>query len=46
MPTCDPATLPPGLHTGFFAINADHDDPLAGCPPGARHPDSPNATPR
>jgi hypothetical protein len=38
MPTCDPATLPPGLHTGFFAINANHDDPLAGCPPGGPPP--------
>jgi hypothetical protein len=38
MPTCDPATLPPGLHTGFFAVSADHNDPLAGCPPGGPPP--------
>ena len=38
MPTCDPAALPPGLHTGFFAIHANHDDPLAGCPPGGPPP--------
>jgi hypothetical protein len=38
MPTCDPAALPPGLHTGFFAINAHHDDPQAGCPPGGPPP--------
>ena len=38
MPTCDPATLPPGLHTGFFAVDADHNDPLAGCPPGGPPP--------
>lgn len=33
MPTCDPATLPPGLHTGFFTVGADRNDPLGGCPP-------------
>jgi hypothetical protein len=38
MPTCDPATLPPGLHTGFFEINLHHDDPQAGCPPGGPPP--------
>jgi len=24
MPTCDPAAFPPGLHTGYFDILADH----------------------
>ena len=38
MPTCDPATLPAGLHTGFFDVNANRDDPLAGCPPGGGPP--------
>ncbi|MGO4447099.1 hypothetical protein AB4Z42_27475 [Mycobacterium sp. 2YAF39] len=38
MPTCDPATFPPGLHTGFFEVSAHHDDPLAGCPPGGPPP--------
>ncbi|UUO03451.1 hypothetical protein M4D79_10765 [Mycolicibacterium novocastrense] len=33
MPTCDPATLPAGLHTGFFDVNSNHSDPLGGCPP-------------
>ena len=32
MPTCDPAAFPPGLHTGFFAVEANHDDPLAWLP--------------
>jgi hypothetical protein len=38
MPTCDPATLPPGLHTGFFDVNANPADRLAGCPPGGPPP--------
>jgi hypothetical protein len=38
MPTCDPATLPPGLHTGFFAVTANHEDVLSGCPPGGPPP--------
>ncbi|RAV05858.1 hypothetical protein DQP55_25005 [Mycolicibacterium sp. GF69] len=33
MPTCDPATLPADLHTGFFAVDSNHSDPLGGCPP-------------
>jgi hypothetical protein len=39
MPTCDPASLPPGLHTGFFDIQANHDDPMGGCPPGGPPPE-------
>ncbi|KUH82727.1 MULTISPECIES: hypothetical protein [unclassified Mycobacterium] len=38
MPTCDPASLPPGLHTGFYAFGGDHHDPLGGCPPGGPPP--------
>ncbi len=38
MPTCDPATLPAGLHSGFFAINADPANPLSGCPPAGPPP--------
>ncbi|MCV7302626.1 hypothetical protein H7J93_23665 [Mycobacterium barrassiae] len=38
MPTCDPETLPPGLHTGFFEPGANRDDPLGGCPPGGPPP--------
>jgi hypothetical protein len=38
MPTCDPGTLPADLHSGFFALGADHDDALAGCPPGGPPP--------
>jgi hypothetical protein len=38
MPTCDPAAFPPGLHTGFFEITANHDDLLGGCPPGGPPP--------
>lgn len=38
MPTCDPAAFPPGLHSGFFALAANHEDPLAGCPPGGPPP--------
>lgn len=29
-PTCNPATLPAGLHTGYFKITIF--DPKAGCP--------------
>lgn len=38
MPTCDPASLPPGLHTGFYALASNRDDPLGGCPPGGPPP--------
>lgn len=38
MPTCDPASLPPGLHTGFYAVDSDRHDPLGGCPPGGPPP--------
>ena len=38
MPTCDPATLPPDLHTGFFDVQANHDDPIGGCPPSGPPP--------
>ena len=38
MPTCDPATLPPGLHSGFFDIDFSSDYPLGGCPPGGPPP--------
>lgn len=38
MPTCDPAAFPPGLHTGYFDVKANHEDPLAGCPPGGPPP--------
>lgn len=34
MPTCDPATLPAGLHSGYFNVDfGNHEDPLSGCPP-------------
>ena len=33
MPKCDPATLPPGLHTGYFSMDFSSDFPLGGCPP-------------
>lgn len=39
MPTCDPASLPAGLHSGFFSLDlGGHEDPLAGCPPGGPPP--------
>jgi hypothetical protein len=39
MPTCDPATLPAGLHSGFFSIDfGNHEAPLAGCPPAGPPP--------
>jgi hypothetical protein len=39
MPTCDPATLPVALHSGFFALDlGNHEDPLAGCPPAGPPP--------
>jgi|EndMetStandDraft_8_1072994.scaffolds.fasta_scaffold03539_2 hypothetical protein len=38
MPTCDPATLPADLHTGFFSMDFSSDFPLAGCPPGGPPP--------
>jgi hypothetical protein len=38
MPTCDPATLPPGLHTGFFSMDFSSQFPLDGCPPGGPPP--------
>jgi hypothetical protein len=37
-PTCDPAAFPPELHTGYYALGSDHDDPLGGCPPGGPPP--------
>jgi hypothetical protein len=42
MPTCDPATLPAGLHSGFFSLDlGNHEDPLAGCPPSGPPPGFP-----
>jgi hypothetical protein len=40
MPNCDPATLPPGLHSGFFSLDlgGTHEDRLAGCPPSGPPP--------
>ncbi len=39
MPTCDPATLPAGLHTGYFDLDLGlHEDLLTGCPPGGPPP--------
>jgi hypothetical protein len=39
MPTCDPATLPAGLHSGFFSLDlGNHADPVAGCPPAGPPP--------
>ena len=39
MPTCDPNTLPAGLHSGYFSLDfGDHENPLAGCPPGGPPP--------
>jgi hypothetical protein len=39
MPNCDPATLPAGLHTGYFSLDfGDHEVPLSGCPPGGPPP--------
>ena len=39
MPTCDPSTLPAGLHSGYFSLDfGNHEDPLAGCPPGGLPP--------
>jgi hypothetical protein len=38
MPTCDPATLPAGLHTGFFSMAYSSQFPLDGCPPGGPPP--------
>ncbi len=40
MPNCDPATLPPGLHSGFFSLDlaGAHEAALAGCPPGGPPP--------
>ena len=39
MPTCDPATLPPGLHSGSFSLDlGNHEDPVAGCPVGGPPP--------
>jgi hypothetical protein len=38
MPTCDPATLPADLHTGFFSMDFSSDFPLAGCPPAGPPP--------
>jgi hypothetical protein len=39
MPKCDPATFPAGLHSGFFSVDlGNHEDPMAGCPPGGPPP--------
>jgi hypothetical protein len=39
MPNCDPASLPPGLHSGFFGLDlGNHEDPSSGCPPGGPPP--------
>jgi hypothetical protein len=39
MPKCDPASLPPGLHTGFFEVDlGSHEDPMSGCPPEGPQP--------
>jgi hypothetical protein len=38
MPQCDPATLPAGLHTGFFSMDYSSQFPLEGCPPGGPSP--------
>ena len=39
MPTCDPASLPAGLHSGYFSLDfGNHDAPLAGCPLGGPPP--------
>jgi hypothetical protein len=39
MPKCDPATLPPGLHSGYFNVDfGDHEDPASGCPPAGPPP--------
>jgi hypothetical protein len=39
MPTCDPATLPAGLHSGYFNIDfGQHEAPLSGCPPSGPPP--------
>jgi hypothetical protein len=38
MPKCDPATLPPGLHTGYFSMDFSSDYPFGGCPPSGPPP--------
>jgi hypothetical protein len=38
MPKCDPATFPPGLHTGYFSMDYSSQFPLDGCPPGGPPP--------
>ncbi len=38
MPKCDPATLPPGLHTGYFSMDFSSDYPFGGCPPAGPPP--------
>jgi hypothetical protein len=38
MPKCDPATLPAGLHTGYFSMDFSSDYPFGGCPPGGPPP--------
>jgi hypothetical protein len=38
MPTCDPATMPADLHTGFFSMDYSSQFPLEGCPPGGPPP--------
>jgi hypothetical protein len=37
-PTCSPAAVPPGLHTGYFSMDFSSDFPLGGCPPGGPPP--------
>ena len=37
-PTCNPDGLPPDLHTGYFEISANHEDPFSGCPAGGPPP--------
>lgn len=46
MPTCDPAAFPPGLHTGYFDVLANHDDLLGAALPADRRRVSSSATPR
>jgi hypothetical protein len=38
IPTCDQATLPAELHTGFFSMEFSPQFPLEGCPPGGPPP--------
>ncbi|MFZ0835292.1 MAG: hypothetical protein WAM92_19900 [Mycobacterium sp.] len=38
MPTCDPAALPPELHTGYFSMEYSPEFQLEGCPPAGPPP--------